>query len=242
MSPSLPRLSQINTRSTNVNKKSSPLYHGDSIRSDNTSLHNDIASLNNRIQVMENSADGSSNIPQLIQELANHEMCARNIIAHGLQESSSNDPRARITSDIKLSYLGWSTREVLENRKKNDEHNVSISYRSGVPLIVLNDGGISGSHSNHPSSSISKKTNAIKAYILSTSPAVVDQGLMFSGTINDKSSLIGDQFLSMDFLQLNFIYNSSGSLLDLIFFNKNSMSIVVAPVSLVPRDCFHPEL
>jgi len=28
--------------------------------------------------------------------------CARNIIVHGLQESSSNDPTVRIASDIKL--------------------------------------------------------------------------------------------------------------------------------------------
>lgn len=51
---------------------------------------------------MENSTDGSSNMPQLIQELANGEICARNIIVHGLQESSSNDPTVRIASDIKL--------------------------------------------------------------------------------------------------------------------------------------------
>jgi len=66
---------------------------------------------------------------------------------------------------------------------------------------------------------------------------------MFSCTINDKSSLIGDQFLSMDFLQLNFIHkNSAGSLLDLIFFNKNNMSVDEAPVSLVSCDSYHPEL
>ena len=72
------------------------------IRSENTTLRNEIATLNNRIQVLENSTDGSSNMPQLIQELANGEICARNIIVHGLQESSSNDPTVRIASDIKL--------------------------------------------------------------------------------------------------------------------------------------------
>jgi len=65
---------------------------------------------------------------------------------------------------------------------------------------------------------------------------------MFSGTINDKSSLIGDQFISMDFLQWNSIYNSSGSLLDLIFANKESISVDVAPVSLVLCDSYHPAL
>ena len=65
---------------------------------------------------------------------------------------------------------------------------------------------------------------------------------MFSGTVNDKSFLIGDQFISMDFLQLNSIYNSSGSLLDLIFTNKQSISVDVAPVSLVPCDSYHPAL
>lgn len=70
------------------------------IRSENTTLRNEIATLNNRIQVLENSTDGSSNVPQLIQELANREICARNIIVHGLQESSSNDPTVQIASDI----------------------------------------------------------------------------------------------------------------------------------------------
>ncbi|KAL4098047.1 hypothetical protein QTP88_022719 [Uroleucon formosanum] len=65
---------------------------------------------------------------------------------------------------------------------------------------------------------------------------------MFSGTINDKSSLIGDQFISMDFLQLNSIHNSSGSLLDLIFSDKKNISVEVAPVSLVPCDSYHPAL
>ncbi|CAI6364355.1 unnamed protein product [Macrosiphum euphorbiae] len=46
----------------------------------------------------------------------------------------------------------------------------------------------------------------------------------------------------MDFLQLNSIYNSSGSLLDLIFANKESISVDVAPVSLVPCDRYHPAL
>lgn len=199
------------------------------IRSENTTLRNEIATLNNRIQVLENSTDGSSNMPQLIQELANREMCARNIIVHGLQESSSNDPAVRIASDIKLLddnihpcnltlpqdlklfRLGrkisgkprplkvvLSSKEMalslvsafnshkrtqlvpansisisrdrtllerqeirrvyteLENRKKSGEHNISIRYRNGIPLIVPNDGGVSGSHSNHPSSSLSK--------------------------------------------------------------------------------------
>jgi len=44
----------------------------------------------------------------------------------------------------------------LENRKKNGEHNISINYRNGIPLIVPNDGGVSRSRSNHPSSSLSK--------------------------------------------------------------------------------------
>jgi hypothetical protein len=199
------------------------------IRSENTTLRNEIASLNNRVQVLENSTDGSSNMSQLIQELANREICARNIIVHGLQESSSNDPTARIASDIKLLddnihpcnltlpqdlklfRLGRKisgkprplkvvlqskemalslvsvfnshkrTQSVpansisisrdrtllerqeirrvyteLENRKKNGEHNISIKYRNGIPLIVPNDGGVTGSHSNHPSSSLSK--------------------------------------------------------------------------------------
>jgi len=75
-----------------------------------------------------------------------------------------------------------------------------------------------------------------------TSWSSTNQGLLFSGTINDKSSLIGDQFISMDFLQLNSIHNSSGSLLDLIFANKKSISVDVAPVSLVPCDSYHPAL
>lgn len=44
----------------------------------------------------------------------------------------------------------------VENRKKNGEHNISIRYRNEFPLIVPNDGGVFGSHSNHPSSSLSK--------------------------------------------------------------------------------------
>jgi len=199
------------------------------IRSENTILHNEIATLNNRIQVLENSADGSSNMPQLIQALANRKMCDRNIIVHSLQESSSNDLTARIAfnikflddnihpcnltlpQDLKIFRLGHkrsgkprplqevlSSKEMalsfvstfnshkrtqlipansisisrdrtlierqeirrvytdLENRKKNVEHNFSIRYRNGIPLIVPNDGGVSGSHSNHPSSSLSK--------------------------------------------------------------------------------------
>jgi len=65
---------------------------------------------------------------------------------------------------------------------------------------------------------------------------------MFSGTFNDKSSLIGDQLISMDFLQLNSIYNSSGSLLDLVFANKENISVDVTPVSLVLCDSYHPAL
>jgi len=80
------------------------------IRSENTTLRNEIATLNNRIQVLENSTDGSSNMPQLIQELANREICARNIIVHGLQESSSNGPTVRIASDVKL--LGDNIRPI----------------------------------------------------------------------------------------------------------------------------------
>ncbi|KAE9532700.1 hypothetical protein AGLY_009781 [Aphis glycines] len=212
MSPTLPRSSQINTRSANINKKSSaPITMDDplrsiteicssqidtfgEIRSENTTLHNEIASLNDRLQVLKNAADGSINMPQLIQKLANREICARNIIVHGLQEFSSNDPTARIASNIKLLnenihlsnlilphdpklfmlghkrsdktrppkvltqsipansistscyYTLLERQEIhrvyaeLENRKKNDEYNVSISYRSRVPLIVLNDG------------------------------------------------------------------------------------------------------
>ncbi|KAE9542413.1 hypothetical protein AGLY_003274 [Aphis glycines] len=199
------------------------------IRSENTTLHNEIATLNNRIQVLESSADGLSNMPKLIQELANREMCAHNIIVHGLQESPSNDHTARIASDIKLldnsiqpcnltlpkvlklfrlghkrsgkprplkvvlsskemahsfvsAFNSYKRTQLVpansisishdrtllerqeirrvysehENRKKNGEHNIFIRYRSGIPLIVPNDGGVSGSHSNHPSSSLSK--------------------------------------------------------------------------------------
>lgn len=269
MSPSPNKSSQINTRSTTVNRKaSSPVTMDDlhrsiveirssqtdmleqcktmnltqnsklaellssidflksqlvEIRSENTTLRNEITTLNNRIQVLENSTDGSSNMPQLIQELANREMCARNIIVHGLQESSSNDPTVRIASDtrllddnihpcnltlpqdLKLFRLGHKisgkprplkvvlpSKEValslvsafnshkrnklvptnsisisrdrtllerkeirhvyteLENRKKNGDHNISIRYRNGIPLIVPNDGGVPGNHSNHP--------------------------------------------------------------------------------------------
>ena len=70
----------------------------------------------------------------------------------------------------------------------------------------------------------------------------VNQSLVYSGAVNNKSSLIGDQFISMDFLQLNSIHNHSGSLLDLIFTNAHTASVEEAPDSLVPCDGYHPSL
>ncbi|KAL4126382.1 hypothetical protein QTP88_010604 [Uroleucon formosanum] len=344
------------------------------IRSENTNLRNEIATLNDRIQVLENSTDGSSNMPHLIQELANREMCARNIIVHGLQESSSNDPTVRIASDIKLlddnihpcnltlpqdlklfrlgrkisgkprplkvvlsstemalSFVSvfnshkrnqlvpsnsisisrdrtllerQEIRRVyaeLENRKKNGEHNISISIfrcdrsihssnfsRGGGVLIAVRNNlrpqlihtGVQNVEQLFVRISVTNELSALisvvyippnanlslyDAYTKSvdltwessncdlglfcgdfnlpgTSWSSTNQGLMFSGTINDKSSLIGDQFISMDFLQLNSIHNSSGSLLDLIFSDKKNISVEVAPVSLVPCDSYHPAL
>jgi len=69
-----------------------------------------------------------------------------------------------------------------------------------------------------------------------------NQGFTFSGAINDNSSLISDQFLSMDFLQFNTIHNTIGSLFDLIFFNSNCVSISEAPDSLVLCDSYRPAL
>ncbi|KAL4113859.1 hypothetical protein QTP88_017420 [Uroleucon formosanum] len=344
------------------------------IRSENTNLRNEIATLNDRIQVLENPTDGSSNMPHLIQELANREMCARNIIVHGLQESSSNDPTVRIASDIKLlddnihpcnltlpqdlklfrlgrkisgkprplkvvlsstemalSFVSvfnshkrnqlvpsnsisisrdrtllerQEIRRVyaeLENRKKNGEHNISISIfrcdrsihssnfsRGGGVLIAVRNNlrpqlihtGVQNVEQLFVRISVTNELSALisvvyippnanlslyDAYTKSvdltwessncdlglfcgdfnlpgTSWSSTNQGLMFSGTINDKSSLIGDQFISMDFLQLNSIHNSSGSLLDLIFSDKKNISVEVAPVSLVPCDSYHPAL
>lgn len=67
-----------------------------------------------------------------------------------------------------------------------------------------------------------------------------DLGLTFSGAHNDKDNLKEDQFISMDFLQLNIICNSFGSLLDLCFSNANTAVIEQALDSLVPCDKYHP--
>lgn len=79
MSPTPTKSSQINTRSATVNKKaSSPVTMDD--------LHRSIAEIRS----------------SQIDMLGKCKICACNIIVHGLQESSSNDPTVRIASDIKL--------------------------------------------------------------------------------------------------------------------------------------------
>ncbi|KAE9521663.1 hypothetical protein AGLY_017959 [Aphis glycines] len=231
MSPTLPRSSQINTRSANINKKSSaPITMVDLLRSITDICSSQIDTLE-ECKAMNFSQN--SKLSELISALISLNLKSLGLdrkiplsttrlltstteFNTGLKEFSSNDPTARIASDIKLLnenihlsnlilphdpklfMLGHkrsdktrppkvvhSSKELtqsipansistscnhnllerqeihrvyaeLENRKKNDEYNVSISYRSRVPLIVLNDGGISGSHSNHPSSSLSK--------------------------------------------------------------------------------------
>lgn len=70
----------------------------------------------------------------------------------------------------------------------------------------------------------------------------VRHGLTFSGIGNNKAYLIGDQFISMDFLQLNTILNRSGSCLDLCFSNARTVVIEEAPDSLVSCDSYHPPL
>lgn len=72
------------------------------VKSVNTSLHNDIDSLNSGVITLENSTGASNSMPQLIQELADRERCSRNIIVHGLQDLTANDPTVRIAYDSKL--------------------------------------------------------------------------------------------------------------------------------------------
>ncbi|KAE9521633.1 hypothetical protein AGLY_017929 [Aphis glycines] len=246
MSPTLPRSSQINTRSANINKKSSaPITMVDLLRSITDICSSQIDTLE-ECKAMNFSQN--SKLSELISALISLNLKSLGLdrkiplsttrlltstteFNTGLKEFSSNDPTARIASDIKLLnenihlsnlilphdpklfMLGHkrsdktrppkvvhSSKELtqsipansistscnhnllerqeihrvyaeLENRKKNDEYNVSISYRSRVPLIVLNDGGISGSHSNHPSSSLSK--NLSPACIHSSSRTVI---------------------------------------------------------------------
>ncbi|KAL5242969.1 hypothetical protein ACI65C_010379 [Semiaphis heraclei] len=69
-----------------------------------------------------------------------------------------------------------------------------------------------------------------------------DCGLIYTGSINDKIRMVGDQFSLLHFTQKNQVFNNTGSVLDLIFTNSASIQVFQAADPLVPCDPYHPAL
>lgn len=69
-----------------------------------------------------------------------------------------------------------------------------------------------------------------------------DSGFIYTGSINDKVRMVGDQFSLLHFAQKNQIFNNTGSVLDLIFINSASTQVSQAADPLVPCDLYHPAL
>jgi hypothetical protein len=66
--------------------------------------------------------------------------------------------------------------------------------------------------------------------------------LIYSSTSDSHINCLPETFAADNFFQINYIFNKSGPLLDLIIVNLNQYMVKSAFISAVPEDSYHPAL
>lgn len=69
-----------------------------------------------------------------------------------------------------------------------------------------------------------------------------NDGLIYSTTSSPRGYCVPESLAANNFYQVNNVFNSFGSILDLIFVTHYNLNVYKAPISAVPEDHYHPAL